>query len=86
MNRKMSRFTGIICTIFITCFIQAQAIRDTVMPAVAIKNNLLYDAAGTFNLGAELRLNRKLTLDLPFNYNPGTWSRGWQMKHLLFQP
>lgn len=58
------------------------------MPRVAIKTNLLYDATGTFNLGAEFRLSNSLTLDLPFNWNPwkGKREKNKQIRHFLVQP
>lgn len=37
---------------------------------VALKSNLLYDATTTMNLGLEIGLARKWTLDIPVNYNP----------------
>lgn len=37
---------------------------------VAIKSNLLYDAATTMNLGLEIGLAPKWSLDLSGNYNP----------------
>ncbi|MDR0895956.1 MAG: DUF3575 domain-containing protein [Prevotellaceae bacterium] len=53
---------------------------------VALKTNLLYDLTGTLNLGAEFRLNKKWTLDIPFNYNPWNYSDGKKLKHWLVQP
>ena len=35
-----------------------------------MKSNLLYDATTTMNLGLEIGLARKWTLDIPVNYNP----------------
>lgn len=37
---------------------------------VALKTNLLYDATSTMNIGAEIGLSRKLTLDISGNLNP----------------
>lgn len=53
---------------------------------VAIKNNLLYDAILTPNLGIEVGLSRKSTLDFHVGYNPFTFSDGKKFKHLLVQP
>ena len=36
---------------------------------VALKSNILYDASGTVNLGAEVGLAPKWTLDVSGNYN-----------------
>ncbi len=53
---------------------------------LAIKSNLLYDVTTTFNLGIEFRLSNHLTLELPFNYNPWTFSGNRKVKHWLVQP
>jgi len=55
-------------------------------PKFAIKSNLLYDATTTFNLGVELGLGGKTTLDIPVSYNPWTFSENRKWKHLLVQP
>lgn len=55
---------------------------------VGIKTNLLYDATGTINLGVEIGLGRKTTLDISANYN------GWMLneakqtsyKHYMILP
>lgn len=39
---------------------------------VAVKTNLLYDATTTMNLGLEIGLGKKWSLDLSGNYNPGS--------------
>ena len=56
------------------------------MPVFGIKTNLLYDATTTFNLGVEFRLSKSLTLDVPVNYNPWTFSGNKKIKHVLVQP
>ena len=56
------------------------------LPVFAAKTNLLYDATTTFNLGVEFRLSRRLSLDLPVNYNPWTFSNNRKLKHILVQP
>ncbi|MCD7900705.1 MAG: DUF3575 domain-containing protein [Bacteroides sp.] len=53
---------------------------------VAIKNNLLYDATLTPNLGLEIALGKKSTLDLNAGYNPFTFNKGKRFKHWLAQP
>jgi outer membrane protein OmpA-like peptidoglycan-associated protein len=47
---------------------------------------VLADATGTFSLGAEFRLARRLTLDIPVHYNPWTMGDGRKLKHWLVQP
>ncbi|MDR1380757.1 MAG: DUF3575 domain-containing protein [Tannerella sp.] len=44
---------------------------------MALKTNLLYDATTTINLGYEVALNHKTTLDIGLNYNPWTLGHKW---------
>ncbi len=44
---------------------------------MALKTNLLYDATTTINLGYEVALNQKTTLDIWVNYNPWTLGHKW---------
>lgn len=53
---------------------------------VAVKTNLLYDATATVNLGAEIGLAQKWTLDLSGNYNGWSWSDNKKWKHWMAQP
>lgn len=53
---------------------------------VAIKNNLLYDATLTPNLGLEFGLGEKSTLEINAGYNPFTFSDKKKLKHWLVQP
>lgn len=53
---------------------------------IAIKNNILYDAILTPNLGVEIGLSEKLTLDVIGNYNPFEWSDTKMWKHWMIQP
>lgn len=55
-------------------------------PVLAVKTNLLYALTSTFNLGAEVRLSDRYTLDLSVNYNPWTFGDNKKIKHLMFQP
>lgn len=52
----------------------------------AIKNNLLYDATLTPNLGIEFGMGKKNTLDINANYNPFEFSNNKMYKHWLVQP
>ncbi len=65
---------------------EVDSLRPLRLPSVAIKTNLLYDATTTLNLGAEFRLNRKLTLDIPVSYNPWSFDNNKKWKHFLVQP
>lgn len=44
---------------------------------MALKTNLLYDATTTINLGYEVALGRKTTLDIWVNYNPWVLGHKW---------
>lgn len=68
----------------------------------AVKSNLLYDLTTSMNLGAEIGLNNKWTLDISGNYNPwgpfggefgyvyvdeaGVESKEGRFKHWMVQP
>ena len=53
---------------------------------IALKSNILYDASGTINLGAEVGLAPKWTLDVSGNYNGWVRSHGRTWKHWMLQP
>ena len=52
----------------------------------AIKTNLLYDATATVNIGVEIGLAPKWTLDVSGNLNAWNWNDHTKWKHWLFQP
>lgn len=52
---------------------------------IAVKSDLLYDATTTMNLGLEVALARKWTLDIPVNYNPWKFD-DTRLKHWGIQP
>lgn len=56
------------------------------LPCLAVKTNLLYDAAATFSLGFETRLSERYTLDVSGSWNPWTFSSNRKFKHIAFQP
>lgn len=53
---------------------------------VGVKTNLLYDATTSMNLGLEIGLAPRWTLDVSGNYNPWTFSDNRKMKHWMVQP
>lgn len=59
---------------------------DTSLPRAGIKTNLLYDLTGTINLGGELRLGSKHSVDISGDWNPFSYSDNRKWKHLLIQP
>ena len=69
-------FTILLCT----ASLAAQAQR------LAVKTNLLYDATATANLGFEVALSPKFTLDISGNYNGWNVVDDKQWQHLLVQP
>ena len=52
----------------------------------AVKSNLLYDATATINLGVEMELSKKWTLDLSGNYNGWKFGDDMRWKHWMVQP
>ena len=53
---------------------------------LAVKTNLLYDATATVNIGAEVALAPKWTLDVSGNYNAWDWKDNRKWRHFLVQP
>jgi len=53
---------------------------------IGVKTNLLYDATTTMNLGLEIALSPKVTIDLSGNYNPWEFSENKKLKHWMAQP
>ncbi|GHU90758.1 hypothetical protein FACS1894155_09530 [Bacteroidia bacterium] len=87
MHKLFGGVLGIIVSIFPIYQVRAQEIPDAFyVPDVVIKTNLLYDATTTLNLGFEFYLSRKLTFDLPFNYNSWILLDDKEIKHWLVQP
>lgn len=70
----------IICILFLLTGISLSA------QNLAVKTNLLYDAFATVNLGTEIGLSPKWTLDLSANYNGWTFGDNKKWKHFLVQP
>ncbi len=65
---------------------QPQHKKEMILPRWNIKTNLLYDATTTLNLGVEFRTGSRTSIDVPFNYNPWTFSGNRKLKHALVQP
>ena len=51
-----------------------------------LKTNLLYDATASLNLGVEVGIAPKWTLDISGNYNPWEMPNGMLWKHAMVQP
>lgn len=53
---------------------------------IAIKNNLVYDATGTLNIGGEYAINKTFSVSLSANYNDWVLQKPYAWKHYLVQP
>ncbi len=53
---------------------------------LGIKTNLLYDATSTINLGVEMGLHARWSLDISANYNGWMTGEKLRLKHWLLQP
>ena len=59
---------------------------DEASAQIAIKNNLLYDATTTPNIGMEIGVGRKTTAQLTYGLNPWKFSDDKQIRHWLLMP
>jgi hypothetical protein len=59
---------------------------NTAIRLEQVKTNLLYLAAGVFNVGAELSVGQQFSLDVPFNFSPYTMKRDYRIRVLSIQP
>lgn len=64
----------------------AQASAPAAPKNLALKTNLLLWSTTSPNIGAELRLSKKMTLDLGVSYNPWKFSDNKLFRHILIQP
>jgi hypothetical protein len=53
---------------------------------IVAKSNLLYDLTTTINIGLEVSMAPKWTVDLPVSYNPWGFADDKKLKHWLIQP
>lgn len=59
---------------------------DAAAQQFALKTNILYDATATVNLGAELKVAPRWSIDISGNLNAWSLSGGRRWKHWLAQP
>lgn len=52
----------------------------------ALKTNLLYDATATINIGGELQVAPRWSVDLSANLNSWSFNHGRRWKHWMLQP
>ena len=74
------KYSFVVAGLFVASFLPLRGQR------VAVKTNLLADATTTFNIGVELALHPKWTLDVSGNYNPWTFRDNRKWQHWLVQP
>jgi hypothetical protein len=55
-------------------------------PRWALKTNLLFDLTTTMNLGFEVRVSPRSTIELTGSYNPWSWKDNRKWKSILVQP
>lgn len=85
-NEPDIKHTHMLRRIFLLLILFAGSAAPVFGQHVGIKTNLLYDATSTLNLGVEVGLSRRITLELSGNLNPWTFSENRKMKHILLQP
>ena len=76
------------CLLAMAAFGQEQQ-KDTqndIQPTWSIKNNLLYDATLTLNIGLEFRIGPRSTLQAFYGLNPWKWSDTKKWRHWSLMP
>lgn len=71
---------------YIYCILLTLLVHVSAHGQLAVKTNLLYDATATVNLGAELTVAPRWSVDLSGNLNAWILSDGKRWKHWLVQP
>lgn len=84
--RKENVINEIMKRIVFLLFLLAGVFFTSKAQTVGIKTNLLYDATATVNLGAEVGLAPKWSLDVSADYNAWDFSKGRKWRHLMVQP
>lgn len=79
-NSIWMRTTIVSMVLFFFCMHNAEA-QNTVL-----KNNLLYDATLSFNLGVETKLAPHWSFEFNAGYNPWTFANDKKWKHLMVSP
>lgn len=82
---KLFLLWGMMCFLVTAAYGQSTQ-HEIYRPGFAVKTNLLYAATTTPNLGVEIGLSEKYTLDISAGYNPWTFSNHKKLKHILVQP
>lgn len=85
----MAKRFFLLCIISIAAFslnAQTDTRSSLHLPSFALKTNALYWATTTTNLGMEIGLSKKFTLDISGTYNPWEFSDNKKIKHWSVQP
>ena len=72
--------------LFIAMLLIAMSSALTTHSQLAVKTNLLYDATTTPNLGAEVRVGSKSTINLVYGLNAWSFKGDSKVKHWLVMP
>ena len=64
----------------------ADSLTVSTRPKAALKTNIFYDATATVNLGLEVGLGKRGSLDVSGDIHPWTLPNGWMLTHYLVQP
>lgn len=64
----------------------ADSLTVSTRPKAALKTNIFYDATATVNLGLEVGLGKRVSLDVSGDIHPWTLPNGWMLTHYLVQP
>ncbi len=85
MTRKMIFMLGMIALVS-TSKVSGQERDFYNAPLFSVKTNALYWLTTTPNMGLEVALGKKITLDLSGTYNPWSFGDNKKIKHWLVQP
>ena len=77
IKRESMKKDALFLIFLVVLAVAAGSVQKVSAQDMALKTNLLYDATTTINLGYEVALNKKTTLDIWVNYNPWTLGHKW---------
>ncbi|MCC8197640.1 MAG: DUF3575 domain-containing protein [Tannerellaceae bacterium] len=86
MKLKGSVLVGVLSLFFSLSLNAQELFYESLSPRFAGKVNLLSYAATTLNIGGEMKLSERSSLDLSLLYNPWSFQDNKKMKHVLIQP
>ena len=80
-KKRKWRITALLTLVFTITSLIPSVAQNTVL-----KNNLLYDATLSFNLGVETKLAPHWSFEFNAGYNPWTFSHDKKWKHIMVSP